>query len=108
MALYVYSQRLFAETIGGDGYDYTAITGYQTVMRDLTVCGNTDALPVQVAVSLTSPSDCTLLELAISTEALAPFTAWSGRIVLDPGDVIHIAATALCDVQCSGYQLVLP
>lgn len=104
----VYSQRLLAETIGGSGFDYAAAPGFTTVLRDITVCGSTDALPVQVALSLTSPVDCELLEFSIPSGADPPFTQWQGRLVLDAGDIIHIGATALVDVSVHGYQLVLP
>lgn len=104
----VFSQRLFAVSVGGTGFDYTAAGGFQTVLRDLLVCGSTDALPLQVAVSIVSPINCTLLELETAALTVSSFTQWQGRIVLDPGDQIHIAATALADVSGHGYQLVLP
>jgi hypothetical protein len=79
-----------------------------TVLRDLTFAVSTAALPVQLALSLTSPVSCTLIELEIQPGAAFPSLNWTGRIVLNAGDTIHVATTALADVSLSGYELSLP
>jgi hypothetical protein len=103
MASQVYSIRILA---GHDGATSTFVVpvGYVVIVRDIQVFNAGLFLPTTFSL-VETPSDITLWQDLVSTEALAQFV---GRIVCEAGSTLTASATEAGDYVVSGYLLSLP
>lgn len=101
----VYSTQLHAGSVGaGTTTLYTVPPTMTVVVRDLEVYAATSS-PIQFAVAVGKPGLVSYLWF-VNPLGAGEWAQWSGRAVMDPGDVLlAVAAAAGVAVHASGYLL---
>lgn len=104
-----YSTRFAAVTLSAAAPAlYTVPEGYTAVIRDMELTNQTGA-PVSFAVDVTVPGPLTATMYYNGAFPAASWVQWTGRVVLNAGDILGASAGAYpVGLVVSGYLLSSP
>lgn len=102
MAFPAYSTRFIGARINSSSATYTVPAGMVAVLNSVTLVGQSGTPEVTIYVEISGGATVQVLaQLPGVASSPAP---WSGRVVLNPADVLYVGVGAgECDVVASGY-----